>query len=257
MRKPTRVPKITHSEIITILLVYQRSHFKDFRNFYGYFKKEYSHFFPNLPTYERFNELQKRVLYLMMLFLKALLVKGSEEGYIDSTKIDVCHLKRSKRNKVFAEKSATGYSSMGYFYGFKLHLVIDIHGNIVNATILPGNESDIHPVEKLLKNFKGTIFGDKGYISKKLFENLLKNGTKLVTKIKKNMKNQLMIWREKVLLGKRSLIESVFNILKNELGLVHSRHRCITNFYVHIMTVLIAYQISPKKPHISEEYLIM
>ena len=118
--------------------------------------------------------------------------------------------------------------------------MIDINGNIINATILPGNESDIRPVEKLLKNFKGAIFGDKGYISKKLFENLLKNGTKLVTKIKKNMKDQAMIWREKVLLGKRSLIESVFNILKIEL--VHSRHRCITNFYIHIMTVLIAYQ---------------
>ena len=192
----------------------------------------------------------------MMLFLKALLTKDSTEGYIDSTKIDVCHLKRSKRNKVFAEKSAVGYSSMGYFYGFKLHLVIDINGNIINATILPGNESDIRPVEKLLKNFKGAIFGDKGYISKKLFENLLKNGTKLVTKIKKNMKDQAMIWREKVLLGKRSLIESVFNILKNELELVHSRHRCITNFYIHIMTVLIAYQISPKKPHISEDELL-
>ena len=134
--------------------------------------------------------------------------------------------------------------------------MIDINGNIINATILPGNESDIRPVEKLLKNFKGAIFGDKGYISKKLFENLLKNGTKLVTKIKKNMKDQAMIWREKVLLGKRSLIESVFNILKNELELVHSRHRCITNFYIHIMTVLIAYQISPKKPHISEDELL-
>ena len=113
IRKPTRVPKTTHSEIITILLVYQRSHFKDFRNFYGYFRNAYSHFFPNLPTYERFNELQKRVLYLLMLFMKALLVRGSTEGYIDSTKIDVCHLKRSKRNKVFAETAAAGYSSMG------------------------------------------------------------------------------------------------------------------------------------------------
>ena len=107
------MPKTTHSEIITILLVYQRSHFKDFRNFYGYFRNAYSHFSPNLPTYERFNELQKRVLYILMLFMKALLVRGSTEGYIDSTKIDVCHLKRSKRNKVFAETAAAGYSSMG------------------------------------------------------------------------------------------------------------------------------------------------
>ena len=96
IRKPTRVPKITPSEIITILLIYQRSHYKDFRNFYGYFRTAYQHFFPNLPTYERFNELQKRVLYLMILFLNAMLVRNSKEGYIDSTKIEVCHLKRSK-----------------------------------------------------------------------------------------------------------------------------------------------------------------
>ena len=88
--------------------------------------------------------------------------------------------------------------------------------------ILPGNERDICSVEELLKNFKGTIFGDNVYISKKLFENLLKNGTKLVTKIKKNMKDYAVILREKVLLRKRSLIESVFNILKNELeGVVY------------------------------------
>ena len=90
-----------------------------------------------------------------------------------------------------------------------------------------------------------------------LIQNLLKNEVKLITRIKKNMQNQMMILREKILLKKRSLIESVFNILKNELGLIHSRHRSIINFMVHILTVLITYKMSDKKPHISEEYLIV
>ena len=148
------------------------------------------------------------------------------------------------RNKVFTENATFGYSSMGKFFGFKLHLVIDLNGNIINASITPANVDDRGPVESLLKQFKGTIFGDKGYISKKLFQNLLKNEVKLITRIKKNMQNQMMILREKILLKKRSLIESVFNILKNELGLIHSRHRSIINFMVHILTVLITYQMS-------------
>ena len=129
------------------------------RNFYGYFRSQICRLMSALMNLR---------IYLMILFLKTLLTKDSTEGYIDSTKIDVCHLKRSKLNcwKISGWILVNGY-------GFKLHLVIDINGNIINATILPGNESDIRPVEKLLKNFKGAIFGDKGYISKKLFENLL------------------------------------------------------------------------------------
>lgn len=140
---------------------------------------------------------------------------------------------------------------MGWFFGFKLHLVIDLNGNIVSACISGGNCDDRSPVEKLLQGFRGVVFGDKGYISQNLFTRLWKKGIKLVTGLKMNMKNMLLNYKENLLLRKRSLIESVFSCLKRNL-LEHSRHRSPVSFCVHLFTTLIAYQLSPHKPSISK-----
>jgi len=96
-------------------------------------------------------------------------------------------------------------------------------------------------LQKITKNLKGLLVGDKGYISKNLFQYLYSQDLKLVTKIKKNMKNNLMDLKEKLLLKKRAIIESVFNKLKNELMLEHTRHRSVINFIVNILSTLAAY----------------
>jgi hypothetical protein len=108
-------------------------------------------------------------------------------AFVDSTKIVVCHNKRINSNKVFRELAARGKSTMGWFYGFKLHLIINEVGEILTAKVTPGNVDDRQPIPEMTESLTGKLFGDKGYISKKLTEKLLEGGLQLITPIKKRM----------------------------------------------------------------------
>jgi hypothetical protein len=155
--------------------------------------------------------------------------------------------------KGFAKK---GKSTKGWFFGFKLHIIIDTNGNLMHVKMTSGNVEDRSVVLEMTKNMEGFLFGDKGYICKELFLKLIVKGLKLITGIKKNMKNILMLWSEKILLRKRSLVETVFDYLKNKFMMEHSRHRSIFNFLIHIVSTLVAYQLKPTKPHISMKYAL-
>jgi len=109
-------------------------------------------------------------------------------------------------------------------------------------------------IEPISKNLFGKMFGDKGYISTRLFDWLFSNGIQLVTNIKNNMKNQLMTMPDKILLRKRSLIETVNDELKNICQIEHSRHRSPANFLVNLTSGLVAYNFLPKKPKLNIEY---
>ncbi len=164
--------------------------------------------------------------------------------------MQICHNKRTNSNRVFRGLAEIGRSSYGWFMGFKLHLIINTKGQIIAVKITAGNADDRSPVPKLSTNLSGKIFGDKGYISQDLFNQLFKRGLKIITGIKANMKNYLLSLNEKILLRKRSLIESVFDILKNRMGFEHTRHRSSTNFLVHTISCLVAYQLRTNKPKI-------
>ena len=135
-------------------------------------------------------------------------------SYIDSTSIAVCHPKRISRNKVFKGIGALGKSTKGWFFGFKLHLVTNEKGEIQGVKITKGNTDDRSPVQGITKRLTGLLFGDKGYIKQELFEVLHKRNLKLVAGIRKGMKNKLLPIFEKILLRKRSIIETVFSTLK-------------------------------------------
>lgn len=248
--KPTRAPNLTEAEVLTITLLYYQGVFHSFKAFYKFMLEHHKNDFPNMPTYERFIILKQRILPLLLDLFNCILTKTSDHAYIDSTAIRVCNNKRTGSHKVFKDCAQVGKSSMGWFFGFKLHLAIDLNGNLVNAYISTGNCSDVSIAEWILRDFRGTVFGDKGYISKQVFDKLMKKGIKLVTGLKGNMKNKLLSLKEKLYLRKRSLIETVFNMLKQK-SLEHSRHRSIAGFCIHILCVLIAYQLKTKKPSIS------
>ena len=132
---------------------------------------------------------------------------------------------------------------MGPFFGFKLHLAINETGKITNFSFGAGNKDDRLFAEKILTGFKGKAYADKGYISKDLFQKLMKKGVKIVTSIRSNMKPQIMSAEESETLSKRSLIESVFNVLKNSCRIEHSRHRSPKNFIVNLLSGLCAYSL--------------
>ena len=256
LRKPTRTTEMPISEILTIYLAFYGSCFAHFKAFYGYMQMHHRSAFPKMVTYERFTALIERIFEPMVYLLNCILDNTSDIAYIDSTPIRVCGNKRTSMHKVFEKLAKLGKSSMGWFFGFKLHLVIDLSGNLMAITLTPANQNDRRPVEMLLKNFKGTVCGDKGYISKELAQRLAEKGIKLVTGIKKGMENKLMEIKDKLLLKKRSLIESVIGKLKRCFSLEHSRHRSVKNFCCHIIAALIVYQLAGNKPHTTLQHAL-
>jgi len=236
------------SEIMTILIKYHDSGFKNFKTFYLSFLSSNRSEFPDLVSYNRFIELIPSALFPLAAYLKTRMGKNTGIAFIDSTPLSVCHNIRISRNKVFKEIATRGKSSMGWFYGFKLHLVVNHQGELLSFKITKGNVNDRDPVNELCENITGKLFGDKGYLGKELFEKLLKKGLKLVTNLKSNMKNKLISLNEKSLLKKRFIIETINGQLKNICDIDHTRHRSPVNFLVNIISGLISYTWKNKKP---------
>lgn len=239
------------SEIIAIVAFYHHSGFKTFKHYFIlYLKPVLKKFFPSISSYSRFIELIKTVLIPIFFFLQTLLGECSGVSFIDSTPLQVCHNLRIKSHKTFKGIAKRGKSSIGWFFGFKLHIVINETGELLAWMLTSGNVSDRASVENLSKNLFGKLFGDRGYISSELFNKLFKSGVTLVTKIRSNMKNRLMSLVDKILLRKRGLVDSVNATLKEECNIEHSRHRSPLNFLIHLMGALIGYCYLEKKPAI-------
>jgi hypothetical protein len=200
-----------------------------------------------------FVEIERRVFVPMMFFLNTVCFgKCTGITFVDSTKISVCHNKRIKRNKVFDGLAQLGKSTMGWFYGFKPHLVCNDKGELLSFCLTAGNVDDRDPntLKTLTKELFGKLFGDKGYISASLFEMLFNEGIHLVTGIKSNMKNRFMSFRDKILFRKRSVIETINDELKNICQVEHTRHRAMHNFIMNLISALAAYCFFDKKPAI-------
>lgn len=251
---PKRKPIMSHSEVITTLIIFHGMQHKNIKHFYlNYVQKHLQHLFPKTVSYNRFVELSQQVVLPMTLFLKMQCL-GSCTGitYVDSTPIRVCKNKRIKRNKVFKDIAQVGKSTMGWFFGFKLHLIVNERGDIINFAITQGNVDDREPLKssKFIEKVKGKLYGDKGYVSSKLTELLFVDGIQLITGIRNNMKNCLLELKDKILLRKRSIIETINDELKNICQIEHSRHRSLANFLSNLISGLIAYSFFPKKPAI-------
>ena len=255
LKQRNRKSTLSDSEVMTILILFHSGHYRDLKHYYiNHVKNHMKSEFPETVSYNRFVELQKKVVVKLAIFLKMFcLGKCTGISYIDSIPIRVCHIKREKQHKVFKGLAQKGQCSLGWFYGFKLHLIINDKGEILDFIITPGNIDDRKPLSdmNLHKRIFGKLFGDKGYISKDLFEKLFIDGVHLITKIKKNMKNSLMLLQDKIALRKRALIETVNDELKNICQVEHTRHRSFNNFITNLLSGLIAYSFFDKKPSIN------
>lgn len=247
-------PTLSHSEIITIMILFHYGSFRTFKHFYlFYVQKHLQSYFPKTVSYNRFVELiQKEALALTLLIQMCCLGENTGISYVDSTPIRVCKNKRIKRNKVFKGLAEVGKGTMGWFYGFKLHLIINDKGEILNFVLTPGNTDDREPLKnkKFIEKIRDKLYADKGYIGEKLTELLFVDGIHLITGIRNNMKNTLMELKDKILLRKRSVIETVNDELKNICQIEHSRHRSFTNFITNLLAGIAAYCFFPKKPAI-------
>lgn len=257
-RKATRVPEMSVSEMVTILVLYHQSPCKNFKYFYLSYLQLYKGEFPSLVSYSRFVQLKPRMLMYLSAFVQGFCHSSQRTGiaYMDSSSLAVCHSKRARRHKVFEGVAQLGKSTKGWFMGLKIHLITNEKGQLLSVYFTPGNVDDRTPVRSLTKNLKGFVFADKGYIKKDLFQELYQRGLKLVTGLKKTMKPKLVGMFEKMLLRKRGVIESVFHILKNIFELEHTRHRSVANACVHLTSTLLAYCFKSNKPKIKCDFLI-
>lgn len=255
-----RARSLTLSEIMTILIHFHQSHYRDFKAYYNeHVLKNLRGEFPGLVSYQRFVDYIPSALMPLCVYLRTCcLGECTGISFIDSTPLKVCHNLRIQRHRVFEGLATRGKSSTGWFYGFKLHLVCNERGELLNLALTPGNIDDRKPVSKLSRHLFGKLFGDRGYISQALFEHLWQTSNlQLITRIRSNMKNSLMPMLDKILLRKRAIIESIIDQLKNISQIEHSRHRSPINFMVNLLCGLIAYCHQPKKPSLGLHQLAL
>ena len=248
-RQRERAGQLCPSEVMTILIHFHQSHYRTFKAYYtDYVQVHLSSEFPHLVSYPRFVALIPGVLVPLLAYLQSCYGPCTGISFIDSPSLEVCDPKRIGQHRVFATDARRGKTSMGWFFGFKLHLAVNDRGDLLACCLTPGNVDDRTPVPELVKRLRGKLFGDRGYISAPLTHLLFEQGLQLITRLRKNRKNHLMHLSDKLLLRKRAIIESIIDQLKNIAQIEQSRHRSPVNFVVHLLAGLLAYSHQDKKP---------
>ena len=248
-KRRNRSSKLSLSEAITILVMFHKTGYRTFKDYYMRYVLPYlKPFFPHLVCYSKFVHLMKTCLFPLFIFSQTCLGACTGISFVDSTILTVCHGRRINSHRVFKRIAKRGKTSTGWFYGFKLHLVINDKGEILAYMLTPGNVDDRAPVPDLTKDLIGKLFGDKGYLSQELFQKLYERGLEIITRLKRNMKNKLMSMADKILLRCRGIIESVNNKLKSGCQIEHHRHRSPWNFFVNLVSGIVAYAYDPCKP---------
>jgi Transposase DDE domain len=248
-RRRERSGQLCMSEMLTIMIHFHQSHYRTFKAYYlQHVQIHLQAEFPNVVSYGRFVQLMPRLLGWLCLYLFSRFGTCSGISFVDATFISVCDNRRISQHKVFKGLAARGKGSTGWSFGFKLHLVVNEYGELLALCLTPANRHELKALPKLVKRLFGKLFGDMAYLSQPIFRDLLQQGIHLITKLKANMKNKLMVMTDKLLLRKRSIIETINDQLKNISQIEHSRHRSPINFLVNLMSGLIAYTHQPKKP---------
>ena len=251
-KKHRRACALSLSELMTLAVLFHILRFRQFKAFYlGHACRYLRAEFPHLPSYSRCVELLPRCVVPLTALFQVLRGECDGLSIIDSTALPVCHNRRISSHKTFAGHAERGKTSTGWFFGFKLHLIINSRGELLRIQLTPGNIDDRQPVSDLCEGLFGQLFADKGYIARWLTQDLADQGIQFITKLKKNMKPVPRTDFEKAILRRRSLIETVIDELKNLCQIHHTRHRSISNFLVNLMAGIVAYCLSDNKPSLN------
>ena len=252
IQRRRRACEMSLSEMTTIVVLFHTMRGRQFKAFYrGTVCRFMTSEFPRRLSYTRFVALMPRCATVLAALFQTL--KGACTGICiaDSTPLVVCHNLRIQRHRVFKGIAQRGKSSTGWFYGFKLHAVINQRGEIVAIKVTAGNVDDRKGLLAIASSLFGTLYADKGYIGKEFAQKMKDKGIDVVTRVRKNMKEVVHSEFDQALLRKRSLVETVFDELKNLCQIEHTRHRSPMNFAVNLMAGIVAYCLQPVKPRIA------
>lgn len=249
--------QLSMSEMLTLVVHFHQKRYRDFKTYYTeYVQRHLRAEFPRLVSYTRFVQLMPRILLALCAYLRHCFGRGRGIAFIDSSALAVCHNRRIQQHRVFAGVAQRGHTSVGWFFGFKLHLVVNDCGEILNCCITPGNTDDRRPVPKLLQHVFGKVFGDKGYLSQALADQLLADyAIELITRVRSNMQAKVLDELDQFCLRKRAIVESIYDQLKNISQIEHTRHRSVVGFMTNLLAGLIAYCHQPKKPSLNLQFL--
>ena len=252
IQRRRRACEMSLPEMITIVVLFHMMRGRQFKEFYRdtvcrFMNSE----FPRRLSYTRFVALMPRCATVLAALFQTL--KGACTGICiaESTPLAVCHNLRIERHRVFKGIAQRGKSSTGWFYGFKLHAVINQRGELLAIKVTPGNVDDRKGLLAIVSGLFGTLYADKGYIGKEFAQKMKDKGIDVVTRVRKNMKKVLHSEFDQALLRKRSLVETVFDELKNLCQIEHTRHRSLPNFAVNLLAGIVAYCLQPVKPRIA------
>lgn len=252
-----RESRMSMSEMMTLVVYFHQKRYRDFKTYYTeYVMTDLQGEFPSLLSYNRFVQLIPRILVALCAYLRHCYGQTRGIAFIDSTALAVCHNRRIQQHRVFEGSAQRGRTSVDWFFGFKLHLVVNDCGDLLSCCVTPGNTDDRRPVPKLVQHLFGKVFGDKGYLSKPLAEQLMEDyAVELVTKVRSNMKAVVQDEFDRFLLRKRAIVESIYDQLKNISQIEHTRHRSLTGFMSNLLAGLIAYCHQPKKPSLNLHFI--
>lgn len=247
-----RPHNLSISEAVTISLYRFLFPWTDFKHYYGFVQNYHTKEFPNAPHYDNMLSYQKQLLPFFTKLLGILIAinrsafknKKVRIMCVDGSPLPVCVNKRIFHHKVMKQVSARGKSTMGWFYGMKLHILVDERGNLLGVTITPGNVDERTQVKKLVGDITNSLLiADAGYVKELLKQELFeKNGIQFVTGVKRTMK-KLMSCEQHSVLRARQLVETVIGSVKHRLGMTFRLHRSIAGYQVHFVLTLIAYTL--------------
>lgn len=242
------------SEIIYLATWFHLSNYRTFKHFIAFVGFYHRKDFKTLPCYQRINALVAQHAYAIIAFFEALLVKPKLDHIhlVDSTPLAVCKNTRINRHRTFRATAGRGKSSTGWFYGFKLHLIVNRACEIVSALVTPGNVADVTALFPLFQRHpvQGKLFGDRGYISEAYKQLLGSRQCEMITRARANMTQPVFSPEDEHYMCQRNLIETVNSQLKDDLGIEHSRHRSWRGYIAHVYASLIAYQCVTTKAKI-------
>ena len=245
---PIKKHNLSAAELISLAIFRFFTGHKDWKSFYQHIKTYHQKDFPHISTYQNFlfavNKLSSFATLMLNGFMNIFqkITENNRLKFADSTKLEVCRIKREFSHKVCYGVASKSKSSMGWFYGFKLHIICNELMQILKMKITTGATDDRKGLEMIWNNIFGTIVADAGYIGRNWQEKAYGLGKILLACVKANMK-KIMTETEYQILKLRQRVETVFSVLKLRLGLETTLPRSVLGYQAHYLWCLTAYQL--------------
>jgi len=245
---PIRTYNLSIAELTSLAIFRFFTGHRNWKDFYKHIKTYHAQDFPNLPTYGNFieamNKLSSLAAILLQGFMNVFQRMTSKERlkFADGSKLKACRIKREFSHKVCRGLASKSKSTMGWFYGFKLHIICNELMQILNLKITTATFDERKALEMMWANIFGTIVADAGYVGKKYQKKARENGKILFTCVRANMK-KVMTETQHQILNLRQKVETVFSVLKLRMGLETTLPRSPKGFFAHYIWCITAYQM--------------